>query len=174
MIKTIIKIAYCLMLLCGCSSDYNTSNTTDAQKNMNIDSTAFDSFVLSYTPHNIDLSVDLNDTLKFFNVEFLFNHSSNYQKEKWVSIILLKQYLNHLRRANQGYDLYSMRKGETEIIINEFIKANKMDSLGEFLNSGCVVDRVLKKETLYKNKAISIILTEIDKEEQRILTQPTY
>ncbi len=162
--KKIFGLIFVFTILLACN-DHRMSD-----KNFNqLDSNEFEMFVNNYKPNHIDLSKDLNDTLKYFHITDLFGATSNFTKSKWVHKLLLKQYLYHLKTANQGYGLYSMRKGYTSLIINYFIEENGIDPDGEFLNSGVVVHKVSNNQMLKKDTAIITLLKEIKKEDSRII-----
>jgi hypothetical protein len=147
----------------SCSNEIkNTQSTSES------DSIYFEQFAIKYDPKNIDMSKDLNDTLLDYDLKKLFDNVSEFRKEKWVDILLLKQYYFHLKSANQGFDLYSMRKGQSAIIINQFLLQNKLKLEGEFLNSGCVYEAVIKRDSLLNDSTISNLLHEIDIESRRI------
>lgn len=128
----------------------------------------FKNYVQNYSTDKIDLSQ--NDSLNEFDLNFIFNDDI-YIEEKELkdyisNTILLKQYLFHLKKSNQGYDLMSMRKGQAKFIIDYFLKSNQLDTNIEFLNSGYPYEILSKKDKI--NMDIKNIIEEIEKEQFRI------
>lgn len=125
-------------------------------------------YAQNYNANKIDLSQ--NDSLNEFDLNFTFNDDI-YIEEKELkdyisNTILLKQYLFHLKKSNQGYDLMSMRKGQAKFIIDYFLKSNQLDTNIEFLNSVYPYEILRKKDKI--NMDIKNIIEEIEKEKFRI------
>lgn len=123
-------------------------------------------FALTYESESIDVSKDINDTLELFldgNIHADYIIDSLYEISK---IILLKSYLYHLKRANQGYDLYTMRKGKAKYLIDIYLNRNNIDTIGEFLNSGIVWKLEKEKKN---NTCVNLILKELNNEQDRIM-----
>ncbi len=124
----------------------------------------------NYNPNHIDLSKA--KFLENFNVISIFKNEkySTEAKINIVNTILLKQYLYHLKKANQGYDLKSMRNGNAKIIIDYFLSTNNIDSSKEFINSAVAYD-TLKNNESKQDEEINQLIRSINKEVERINKQ---
>ncbi len=143
---------------CKAESDSNTIK----------DSSQFERFVVNYTQTQIDLSIGINDSLKKYDLSNIFKNVSNYTKERWVTILLLKQYVYHISNDHQGYNLLDMRNGDTKIIIDEFIRINNLSSEKEFLNSGYVYHLVKKTNEFKNDTLINHLILKIDSERRKL------
>lgn len=125
-------------------------------------------YAQNYSTDKIDLSQ--NDSLNEFDLDFIFNDDTYIEEKEFKdyisNTILLKQYLFHLKKSNQGYDLMSMRKGQVKFMIDYFLKSNELDTNVEFLNSGYPYEILNKKKDI--NSDIKNIIEEIEKEQFRI------
>lgn len=137
------------------------------QKNKDLDSLL--SVVDTFVPNKIDLSE--YEFLDNFDIDFILKNQefSKDKKDKVVNVLLLKEYLFHLRNSNQGYDLKSMMKGNSESIINYFLENNGIDASQEFINSA-VAFNILKEKNVI-DKDVQNIIVDIGKEVNRINNQ---
>lgn len=169
-LKKILGLLLLYLAINACSSEINNKDKSNVISiDVKIDSVAFDRFVINYIPHNIDMSKDLNDTLSRYNIDEIFSNVTEQTKNRWVYILMLKQYLYHLKVGNQGYDLYTMRKGKTEIVINSYILSSNQKPNGEFLNSGSIVDAIALKKYLSNEPIIIELMNKIRIENMRIM-----
>lgn len=92
--------------------------------------------IIDFQPTEIDLSRN-----QFLHDESLVNFLTDERipkedREYVVNVILLKQYLYHLQRANQGYNLLTMGSNQNvKSIINYYLKVNEISTNQEFINS---------------------------------------
>ncbi|MBX7204096.1 MAG: hypothetical protein K1X81_01605 [Bacteroidia bacterium] len=169
-LKKILGLLLLYSVVNACSSEVNNKDKSNVISiDVKTDSMEFDRFVINYIPHNIDMSKDLNDTLSHYNIDEIFSNVSEQAKNRWVYILMLKQYLHHLKVGNQGYDLYTMRKGKTGIIINYYIRSSNQKPNGEFLNSGSIVDATALKKHLSNDPIIIELMNKIRVENKRIM-----
>jgi hypothetical protein len=119
-----------------------------------------------FEPKSIDFSRDLNVLLTDISIDYIFQSNIVDSVAEIGKVILLKGYLYHLKRANQGYDLYTMRKGKTKKIIDCYLLTNEIDTSGEFLNSGFVWEIERSKSNNHKVKDI---VEAINVEKERIM-----
>lgn len=128
------------------------------------------SFAYEYKPSAINLSK--NEGLNSFDIDYIFN-SAEYKdkkndKDDITNIILLKQYLFHLKNSHQGFDLLSMRKGQAKNLIDYFLQQNNIQNQ-EFVNSGYPYILLSEKET--DNTVINNVILEIERVEEDILQE---
>jgi hypothetical protein len=123
-------------------------------------------FALSFVPKSIDISTDIKDSISFYCINKLYKPQTIDSLLEISKILLLKLYLHHLQRANQGYDLYTMRRGEARKIIDLYLIKNNIDTIGEFLNSGIVWE--IEKNKI-NNSQVNKIISEIENEKKRIM-----
>ena len=173
-----ILFAYILLFFfCGCaphakknSKDQNSAsafkNPTDSAK-LRYEN-KFNEFVLKYNPSHIDLSEDMNNELKTFNLKLIFDHAELHTKQRWIAIIFLKQYLFQLQNANQSYDIITMGKGETKFIVDEFMELYQVPPHQEWVGSSLIVKIVKKDNLLSDDPIIDQYLVKINQEEKRI------
>ena len=174
--KIIIKI-YVLtitLILISCKeidSKKEDSNLNKQQRELKKESRDLDSLLSStirYMPTHIDLSK--SDLLERFDVDYIFNdrefNVEKSKKDKIVHILLLKQYLYHLKKGNQGYDLKPMMKGKAEILISYFLDHNEINRSREFINSA-VTFNILKEKNIVDSD-IKQLIEEIQIETNRI------
>lgn len=162
-------VVFITLLLISCTSH----NVEDSQKNQlteELNCNSFHEIALRLEFDNIDLSVDLNPLLDE-NSFMTFIKSSNEIECKLEStkLILLKLYLYHLERSNQGYDLLVMKKGTTKYLIEFYQKHNSLSSEMEFINSSYPFH--IEKESKVHSKNIKEVLVSIQKEIDRILAR---
>ncbi|MNK21285.1 hypothetical protein D3C87_395390 [compost metagenome] len=125
-------------------------------------------YAVSYEPNKIN-SLD-DDSLKHFNVKYIFSLKEKQQedvKNEVANILLLKQYLLHLKKANQSYNLKDFDTKEAKIIIEYFLAKNKIDSSSEFLSSSIPYE-FLKGQKNITSKEVKKLIEKINKEENRI------
>ena len=120
-----------------------------------------DSMVINFNPQFIDLSKD--EFINHYDFDSFFSNANiaETRKDYVAHMILLKLYLFHLRRAQQGYNLLDMREGNAKIMIDYFLEKNGFSIDSEFINS-FVAYKVLKQKK--NDKAINTLLLEIDEE----------
>ena len=166
------KFLLLLLVLISCSNvkEENKLKTQTPSANcINYDSTLLQ-FANTFDPKKVNLSKAISPKLDTFLLSLdttCLRKQSNY--EIFISVILLKLYLSHLRCCNQEFDLASMKKSGPSIIINEYQKlSGTAGKHVEFLNSRFIEDYVLKDETLKNNVLIRPLLNDISKEHQRI------
>jgi len=135
----------------------------------------YDSMLMVISKEFEPTSIELNKSLSSNANSFLLNVDTNCLRRQseyvvFITIILSKLYLHHLKCCNQGYDLLSMKDGAGGVIINEFenlVGYDKNANL-EFLNSFKIVDYIKSRPDLLKNPELRSLLKKIDKEEKRI------
>jgi hypothetical protein len=135
--------------------------------NKSLDSLLF--YVSSFTPSTID--INKLELFEKFDVNFIFNqdyYKNKSKKNHIATIIILKQYLFHLKRSNQSYDIKSMRNGNAKIIIDYFFDINKIDTTQESISSSIAYIKLTENESKDYDKKISEILQEIENELKRI------
>ena len=125
-------------------------------------------YVLRFQPSEIDISKDtFNDSLDFYFVDSIIQVTPDDSLLLLSKILLLKLNLYHLKRANQGYDLNMMRKGNVKIFIDYYLVKNNVDTLGEFLHSG--IPFQIEKSKRQNNPTVERLLREIDFEVERLM-----
>ncbi len=157
-------IAIMLMCFTACQNKASVDHpkqVKDTQLNRSLQN--FQDFVYNYHPAEIDLSK--NKGLSNFDIDYIFN-SAQYkdqvaEKNNIAAIVLLKQYLFHLKNYHQGYDLLSMRKGQAKYLIDYFLKIEHIENK-EFVNSG---EPYRLGQKTQNNKYISSLIREIKREE---------
>lgn len=170
-----------LLSLCGiCSCITASDNKEDIKENLLSQSKIlaceqkYDTLLLKYAnefaPSKIELNRSLSPDLSAF---ILSVDVSCLQKQTifryFISMVLGKLALYHLKCCNQYYDLYQMREGAAAIIINEFSKLAGYESQNlEMLNSGLIKDFIEKDMILSTNPAIVKVINAIISEENRI------
>ena len=125
-------------------------------------------YVSSFEPTKINSFDD--DSLKQFNMEYLFSLKEKQQevtKNEVANILLLKQYLLHLKKANQSYSLKDFKTKEAKIIIDYFLVRNKIDTSSEFLSSSIPYEFLKSQKTLLTREEKKLI-DKIKVEESRI------
>lgn len=105
-------------------------------------------FIINYNPKGIELCDGVKDTLRHYDLKYIFSVSSDTIKRKIIYSILLKQYKYQLVNSHQGYDLLAMRDEPCSIFIDEFIKLDSLQFEHEFLNSGYVYYNLLKQKKM--------------------------
>lgn len=120
-------------------------------------------YVISYKPNKINSFDD--DSLKKYNIKYIFNLKEEDLKNEIANILLLKQYLLHLKKANQSYNLKDFNTKEAKIIIDYFLAENMINSNVEFLSSSIPYE-FLKSKKCSKN--VQMLIDSIKKEEDRI------
>jgi hypothetical protein len=133
----------------------------------------FKAFANKFELVNNDFAANINDSLSFYDVNFLVGPltSCDSNKLKVINVLLLKLYLQHLRSANQGYDLHSERKGDAALLIDFFIRCNNLPVKSEFLNSATPYELIKRNFSVYNNdKEITNLIHLIEQEDQRILS----
>lgn len=134
----------------------------------------YDTLLLKYSNQFTAVSIDLGMSLTPELSSFLLKIDTNCLRKQteyqvFIITILAKLYYYHLVCCNQGYDLYSMTKGASGIIINEFeIIGNYKGKQFEMLNSGNVVEVIEDEKPLKNNKTIQELIKRIKKELARI------
>ncbi|QMU64853.1 MAG: hypothetical protein GKR88_11495 [Flavobacteriaceae bacterium] len=125
----------------------------------------------NYVPNQIDLSEI--DFLENFNIASIFNDKKNDKSKKdlIVNYLFLKQYLYHLKKANQGYNLYSMKKGKAKFLIEYFLQSNNIAEHSEGFINSAVAYNVLKKDKSITNSDILSLISKIEAENKRINEQ---
>ncbi len=158
-LKIIITGIFFLMLSC------NKHKLSYSKKD---DLSLLQKYALSYEPTKINSFDD--DSLKKFNIEYIFSLKEKQQeatKNEIADILLLKQYLFHLKKANQSYNLKDFKTKEAKIIIDYFLANNEIDSSLEFLSSSLPYE-FLKLQNNLTSKEVNGLIDEIKKEERRI------
>lgn len=134
--------------------------------------TDLEELALNYTPTSIDLSSDLNPLLEEFDLgKILDDEDGVILVRRVLNIFLLKQYIHHLKRANQGYNVHSMKSGKTTYIINKYTDLYQLDTIkgfSEFFNSG--LPYILERRYQYfsNDSIIDSFMNEIAFETNRI------
>lgn len=154
MVRKIILVLI-VFVICSCRnrSTTNLKDEIGSESQSDIQEKAKDwkSEIIRFEVRQIDLSREqfLSDEslIKYLEDESI----SKGDKDFVVNVILLKLYLYHLKRANQGYNLITMRNGNAKFIIDYFFKENSISTDEEFVNSA-VAYNLMKKDTL--NSAI--------------------
>ena len=144
------------------SEDNDVKKTTSNSPNSN------DLLVYAYSfkVNQVDISKAINDSLNNFQIEKIFHDGSEDTLILISKLVLLKAYLYHLEKANQGYDLYSMRKGKTKVIIDYYLVKNNTDTTGEFLNSGFIY--YAEKPKPQNDTVVRSLISEIEIEIKRL------
>jgi hypothetical protein len=149
----------------NCHKQSNGKTENSIQLNKSIESLR--QFAYKYEPSKIDFSA--NKQLDSFDINFILNskdHSDHGTlKDDITNILLLKQYLFHLTKYKQGYDLLAMRKGQAKYIIDYFLNNNNLKNQ-EFVNSGQPYI-ILKKKNI-RNELIKELLLKIERQESEI------
>lgn len=129
------KILICLMfLMFSCNNDkQNYSKDKDASM--------LKEYVIIYQPNKINSFDD--DSLKKYDIEYIYSSKQEGIKNEIANILLLKQYLLHLKKANQSYNLKDFNSKEARIIIDYFLAENKINSNVEFLSSSIPYESVM-------------------------------
>ncbi|GAB5475885.1 MAG: hypothetical protein Mars2KO_39840 [Maribacter sp.] len=134
-------------------------------------SKSLDSLLLGtkkYSPNVIDISK--SEFLGGFDLEYIFRSdtysSQKALKDEIVYTLLLKQYLFHLKRGNQGHDLKPMMKGNAEVLISYFLEKHNIDSSLEFINSGVAYNILKEKHDI--DEDLRLLVKDIQIEVDRI------
>lgn len=134
------------------------------ENHLTIDS--FELMSVRFTPQGINLSKNLNEKLEGYNLDEFDKNDSVFIRA--INIILLKQYLFHLKKSNQGYDLFSMQKGNTELLLNSYLCYYNLKSDSEWFNSAFPYLNLKKNEKYVNDNYLDSIIIEIDKQVSRI------
>ncbi len=134
----------------------------------------YDSLLLKYANEFAPTTVDLNSSLSLALQSFLLSVDTKCLRKQteykyFISFILEKLALYHLKCCNQHYDLYQMREGAAAVIINEFntLAGYEKERL-EILNSGLITDYIKSDKILSTNPAIISVMNAINLESKRI------
>ena len=173
-------VIFLLSFFSNCGCNYTTDNHATAKDstvneihkivcNQNYDSSLV-KYANEFTPTTIDLNSSLSSDLKTFLLSVDTNCLRKQTKYKYfISLILQKLAVHHLKCCNQHYDLYQMREGAATIIINEFNKlAGYEGQRLEMLNSGLVTDYIKMDSELSKSPIIGKSINAEKEEERRI------
>lgn len=170
-----------LLVICAglsCNSDSNRNNFQD--RSSKIMATSFvcnqdyDRLLLKYANDFSPTTIDLNGSMSIGLKSFLLSIDTSCLRKQtnykyFITFILVKLALNHLRCCNQYYDLYQMREGPAAIVINEFNRLGGYSQLWlEMLNSGLVVDYISNEKSLLVNPKIFVVMSGIEAETTRI------
>lgn len=151
-----LLIALFLISAVGCqkqAAEESPQGIKDTHLNRSLQD--FKRFADEYQPSEIDISK--NESLSRFDVAYILE--SGEEVDDIVYIILLKQYLFHLGKYHQGYDLLSMRKGQAKHLVNYFLEQNHITG-EEFVNSA--MPYVIIKAQGSTNKLINDLLMRIE------------
>lgn len=111
---------------------------------------------------SINFSISKDKRMKSFLENNDYNCFSNCSEyENFVVIILLKQYKYHIENSHQGYDLLPMKSGISFNIIEYFQNSSGYKGDLEMLNSGIIMEYVLKNKNRLNNPLINKIFKEI-------------
>ncbi len=84
------------------------------------------------------------------------------QYKFFVSEILAKLYVYHVKKIEVGANLLSMKTGAAKTIINALQLLTGHQHVREFYNSGMVVDFIRKDSLLKKDKKLYALIKDID------------
>ena len=153
------------------SSDSKSSGNTSEV--IGACSTNYDSTLIRMADEFLPKSIDLSQSLPDEMSKFLSSIDTTcFRKQKnsplFISVVLSKLYLYHLKCCGQGYDLQSMR-GPGSFIVFEFKRLLKVPSSTrlEFLNSFRIVNYIKSVPELTIDARLTPILEEIEREEDR-------
>ncbi len=167
-----------LIALSECGSQTSANHDQEKQNNIvkgkQICNPADDSLLLKYgnefTPTDLELDSSLSFDLKKYLSKVdtsCLRKVSNYRY--FISMVLAKLYLYHLKCCDQSYDLYQMKTGEAAIIINEYDKVSGYNSQNlEMLSSGTIVEFINNDKILSANPSVHAQLNKIKLEEDRL------
>jgi len=122
---------------------------------------------INFEINSLMLDENINDSLKRYDLDFIFSDSNTalMQKEA-IDIILLRTYNYHLIRAHHGYNLNIMKTDGTKILIDRFVTLYNLDTSGpinEFFNSGYPFDIIKNDSSLLGTPKIDSLIKEINK-----------
>lgn len=120
-------------------------------------------FIDNFEPKNFNLSKDLNDSLKKYDVEFIFNNTDLTKTLHIIHVSILKNFYFSFYNSNLSYNLLPMKIGKTAIIIDKYIKIYKLENYNEGISSGLIYEQLKRNKRLYKNdKLVNKLLKKID------------
>lgn len=169
---------FSFIILYGCNSLNEKrpaiQSNTDKEVKRIICNQNYDSLLLKYANEFTATTIDLNSSLSSDLKSFLLKVDTNCLRKQseykyFITLILAKLALHHLKCCNQGYDLYQMREGSAAIIINEFDKmSGSVNEHLEMYESGFVMDYISSDKTLSTNSIIKKVLRQFKAEGARI------
>lgn len=125
------KYLFCFIILCmvyfSCKPKGEQKNDKTIKKDSDIENLL--SYALAYKPANFGLDTDINDSLRYFDLEKIFISGSEDTLLLISEIFILKHYLYEIKTFNQGYNLLAMRNGETKFFIDYALLANGFDTV---------------------------------------------
>jgi hypothetical protein len=94
--------------------------------------------------------------------------TNNATHDKWLAVIFLKVYLDHLRCCHQGYELRTNPANKVDSVedplLYEFVSSTKLFDLNkriEFINSGTAESWVTETPSLLSEPEVKTILAQI-------------
>ncbi len=128
-------------------------------------------YVVKFEPTEIriDKSIKKDKILNsLLNRADMMCFKQDEKKSKYiVAIILLKQYLFHLKCCNQSYDLLSMKEGNAQKIIDYFLLMTQQNEYNiEVLSSQKIVQYAYHDGYLCGVASINEVLIDIAKQEK--------
>ncbi len=103
-----------------------------------------------------------NDSLKkCYDLDYLLTNC-DYDIDKAIKILFLKNYLNQLKESNQSFDLTNHPK-EFSMLVKKLEWQYNINPQIEFLNSGFIVDYERKNQDKEISKWINLIKKEDDR-----------
>lgn len=150
-------------MLIFCLSECNhKSQTIEKTKDIN----SLYEYVNEYYPEKINsLNDEILNQYDFKDILYSKKENSSLQSEI-VYILLLKQYLYHLKTANQSYNLLDFQDKSSKEVINFFLKQHDIKNDVEFISSS-ICYHVLKNKSI-NSKEVRILIKQIEFEEERI------
>ena len=140
--RVVLLMALIAILLARCGNETSEDQVQDKGSQEEI----LKGNILEYVPNSIDLSQDLDSLLSEGDLEDFYGSKDSLTLDSITNMVLLKLYLFHLKRPNQGYALGYMSKGNAKPLIDYFIYRNNL-STRELVTSG-VIYNLLKENKL--------------------------
>lgn len=146
----------------------DSKSTKESNVKLSRDISALKNYALIHKVNS--LSFKMNDSLAKFDLEFLFEKDTKdlSTKDEIAKIFLLKLLKYQLQNANQTYDLYEeihgVRKDKSRVIPLYYLKRNNIDTIGEFLSTGMIMEEENKKNSPY----VKSLINDVNKEYKRI------
>jgi hypothetical protein len=134
----------------------------------------YDSALLKFSKDFVAMDIELYNSISPLLDSFLKHIDTNCLRKQnlykfFISTILAKLAVHHLKCCNNGYDLYQMEGASANIIIHEFenLSGYRRNEL-EMLNSGSIFDFIKKDSSLGNNKLLKSLDIQYKNEERRI------
>ena len=104
-------------------------------------------------------NVALNNFLSKTDKESIRSHEDF---DYFISLIVLKQFEFQKKTFHQGFDLYSMKAGNADFIVQSYVELSKLPKDIKGINSKSILDYILTNEKLKTDVVFNEIVTRIN------------